>query len=231
MIIISVIGEKNTGKTTFLKGLVSSLASGGLRIGVIKHHYGEFGMDTEGKDSDVLRKAGAVKTAVCNDYKIGLADDGPGPYGLYELARKYFDDVDILFTEGYKKEGAMKIEVHRSGLSSGGFLEENRNNVLFYVSDGPLDTRLPVYGHGDYENCSKAVRAFYKDSSPGVEEGGGVEIYAGGASLPLKSFIAGIFRDVNEAILKNLKGYSENREITIKIKPFRKPEKEGGLKS
>jgi len=228
MIIISVIGEKNTGKTTFLKGLVASLSAGGLRVGVIKHHYGEFSMDTEGKDSDVLRKAGAVRSAVCNDYKISLADEGPGPLNLHEIARKYFSDLDILFTEGYKKETTMKIEVVRRGFSAG-LLEENRNDVLFYVSDAPLDTRLPVYGHGDYEKCTRAVLSFYNDSSSGKEDNGGVELYANGEQLPLKTFIAGFFRDVNLGLLKNLKGYGSDREIVIKIKP-RRQENKGGTK-
>lgn len=48
------------GKTTLITQLIPLLAAQGLRVSVIKHAHHSFDIDHPGKDSFVLREAGAV---------------------------------------------------------------------------------------------------------------------------------------------------------------------------
>ena len=49
------------GKTTLLTQLIPLLVAKGLRISVIKHAHHSFDIDHVGKDSFLLREAGAVQ--------------------------------------------------------------------------------------------------------------------------------------------------------------------------
>ncbi len=57
MKILTVVGTKNTGKTTLVTMLVQELVKRGHKVGTIKHTHHDF--DLEGKDTWKHRKAGA----------------------------------------------------------------------------------------------------------------------------------------------------------------------------
>jgi len=54
------------GKTTLLAKLLPLFISRGLRVGIVKHAHHNFDIDHPGKDSYVLRKAGAAQMLIAS---------------------------------------------------------------------------------------------------------------------------------------------------------------------
>ena len=74
--IYAFIGANGTGKTTLLTKLTSILSGKGLRVGIIKHAHHTFDIDQPGKDSYILRKAGASEMLIgsVNRWALLVAD-------------------------------------------------------------------------------------------------------------------------------------------------------------
>ena len=49
--VVSIVGRKDAGKTTFIEGLIPVFVRKGYRVGTIKHDAHRFEIDREGKDS------------------------------------------------------------------------------------------------------------------------------------------------------------------------------------
>jgi len=73
-----------TGKTTLLLKLIPELKQKGLRIAVVKHAHHNFDMDTPGKDSYELRKAGTRQMVLASPMRTSLIIEHP----VYETARQ-----------------------------------------------------------------------------------------------------------------------------------------------
>ncbi|NGF40766.1 molybdopterin-guanine dinucleotide biosynthesis protein B, partial [Klebsiella pneumoniae] len=68
--LLAVTAYSGTGKTTLLKKLIPQLRESGLRIGLVKHTHHDMDVDTPGKDSYELRKAGAYQTLVVSQERF-----------------------------------------------------------------------------------------------------------------------------------------------------------------
>lgn len=134
--VISVVGRKNSGKTTFITRLIPELKRRGYKIGTIKHDAHDFEIDKEGKDSWKHKESGASEVLIVSESKLALIKDVFDEKDPSDLVKKYFDDVDIVITEGYKKYDLPKIEIFRSDISKGKeplFLDSE--NLLAIISD------------------------------------------------------------------------------------------------
>ena len=58
---------------------------------------------------------------------------------------KYFDNVDLVITEGFKKENRPKIEIYRSNKSNPP-LCQNDKTIIALVTDTDLLVNIPVFG-------------------------------------------------------------------------------------
>lgn len=114
--IISVVGTSDTGKTTLLERVVKELRSRGWRIATVKHDAHSFEIDHEGKDSWRHKRAGAHMAIISSPSKIAVVQDTDHDLTLNEIRDRFVRDVDIIITEGYKREMHPKIEVFRSEL-------------------------------------------------------------------------------------------------------------------
>ena len=131
--VVSLIGRPNSGKTTILEKLIPVLVGQGTRIGTIKHHvHGDFCMDVPGKDTWRHRQA--------------------------ELVDRYFFDMDLVLTEGYKKAAAPKIEVFRSTLHTDP-LPDPDSTLIAMVSDVDVGRNLPCFHHDDISGLAAFVTA------------------------------------------------------------------------
>lgn len=114
--ILSIVGKSDSGKTTLLEKVVRELTSRGFRIGTIKHDAHRFEIDHEGKDSWRHKQSGAVLTIISSPDKLALVADTDRDHSLAELRDRFVRDVDLIISEGYKRESHPKIEVFRSEL-------------------------------------------------------------------------------------------------------------------
>jgi molybdopterin-guanine dinucleotide biosynthesis adapter protein len=114
--IVSIVGKSDSGKTTLLEKIVRELRNRGYRIATIKHDAHSFEIDHEGKDSWRHKKAGANITVISSPEKMAMVADTDHDHALSEIRDKFIRDVDLILTEGYKREEHPKIEVFRSEL-------------------------------------------------------------------------------------------------------------------
>ena len=148
---ISFVAKSGTGKTTLLEKVIAGLKSRGWRIGVIKHDAHKFDIDHPGKDSHRLTAAGADTMLISSPEKLALVKKHTESPPLDELLNTYFRDVDLVLTEGFKKSGLPKIEVHRSERSSTLLCrgEEHDPTLVAVASDAPLELDVPVLDLND----------------------------------------------------------------------------------
>ncbi|MHA7849202.1 molybdopterin-guanine dinucleotide biosynthesis protein MobB [Serratia sp. D1N4] len=114
--LLAIAAYSGTGKTTLLKQLIPLLKQQQIRIGLIKHTHHDMDMDTPGKDSYELRKAGASQTLVANDRRWVLMTETPEqqPLDLMYLASRFDSSkVDLILVEGFKHEPISKIVLYR----------------------------------------------------------------------------------------------------------------------
>ncbi|MDD5757739.1 MAG: molybdopterin-guanine dinucleotide biosynthesis protein B [Desulfobulbaceae bacterium] len=142
--IISIIGKANSGKTTLLEKLIPVLRGRQIRVGTIKHHVHEFNMDKPGKDTWRHKQAGANVVALSSPTGLGIIRETDHDTPLDEIVQRYFDDVDLVITEGYKSGPAPKIEIFR--LAAHDEPLANRDHTwLTIVSDKAMACDLPLF--------------------------------------------------------------------------------------
>lgn len=111
--VLSVVGRKNSGKTTFLEALIPELQRRGYRVGALKHDVHGFEMDYPGKDTYRLREAGADLVAIASPERFALIERLTAPPELDQMIERLAPGVDILLTEGYRRSPLPKIEISR----------------------------------------------------------------------------------------------------------------------
>jgi len=117
--VLGFVGYSGAGKTTLLKQLLPLLRARGLRVGMVKHAHHDFDIDTPGKDSYELRKAGAEQMLVASARRWALmAENGDDREPLLGklIQRMDWATLDLILVEGFKHEPIAKIEVHRAVL-------------------------------------------------------------------------------------------------------------------
>ena len=136
-----------TGKTTLLVKLLPLLVKRGIRVGMIKHAHHDFDIDTPGKDSYKLRKAGARQMLVASSRRRALMTETPGQQEpqLEELISILdLDSIDLILVEGFKHLAFPKIELHRAGLGHPLLFREDRNIIALAADHTPDNRDLPL---------------------------------------------------------------------------------------
>ena len=114
--IVSIVGRSNSGKTTLIEKLIPELKRRGYRIGTIKHTHHAPDIDRPGKDTSRHSAAGADTVMLASSGRVAMIKQTDAE-GIDALAG-YFNDVDLLMTEGYKREPKPKIEVVREAMGT-----------------------------------------------------------------------------------------------------------------
>ncbi|HID29614.1 MAG TPA: molybdopterin-guanine dinucleotide biosynthesis protein B [Desulfobacterales bacterium] len=154
--IVSIVGKSNAGKTTVLERLVSELRGRGYRIGTIKHSVHAFDIDAEGKDSCRHKQAGAHTVVISSPERVAVVKDVEAEESPDSLASQYFQDVDIILTEGYKKQDKPKIEVFRSQMHETPLCKED-NHLVALVSNADLDLGVPRFNPDNVKGLADLV--------------------------------------------------------------------------
>ena len=140
--IVSIVGRSESGKTTLIEKLIPMLTRHSYRIGTIKHTHHAVDTDRFGKDSARHRTAGAETVMLASPGRIAMFK-ATASETLDGLIR-YFEDVDLLITEGYKRENKPKIEVLRAAVGSE-LLCRDDPGLVAVATDADLDVHVPVF--------------------------------------------------------------------------------------
>jgi len=163
--VVSIVAKSGTGKTTLLVKLIAELKRRGYRVGVVKHDAHRFDIDREGKDSWRLTQAGADTMMITSPDKSAMVklhapDEEPT---LEQTVARYFIDVDLVLTEGFKKSTMPKIEVHRQERSPKLLCrgEEYDPHLIAVASDTLMEIDVPLHDINDARGlCDLIVARF-----------------------------------------------------------------------
>lgn len=152
--VISVVGKKDSGKTSLVVALAAEFVKRGRRVATIKH--GTHPADVDKPGTDTYRH-----------YHEGMAGqvlmEFPGGRVLFErteeeadaptLVRRYVHDAEIVIVEGYKRSSLPKIEVHRRSLHKEPLFQAASPEAGLWVAlvtdDDALRAPIPVFRFSD----------------------------------------------------------------------------------
>jgi len=140
--VLCVVGVTGAGKTTLIERVVPALVRRGIRVGTVKHDVHGFEMDREGKDSWRHKRAGAHTTLISSPAHIGMVRDADHDHTLAELTTAFLGHVDLVLTEGYRREALPKLEVHRGELGRS-LLTTAAEGLVAVVTDETVDAGVP----------------------------------------------------------------------------------------
>lgn len=143
--VLGMAAWSGTGKTTLLIKLLPLLRAQGLRIGMLKHAHHDFDIDQPGKDSYLLRKAGAEQMLIASRQRWALMVESPTVEDVSltaMLAQLNRNTLDLILVEGFRHKAFPKIELHRSALGKPLLFPEDAS-IMAVASDTPIETDLP----------------------------------------------------------------------------------------
>lgn len=143
--LLAISAWSGTGKTTLLEQIIPLLKAQGIRSGLIKHTHHQMDIDTPGKDSYLLRKAGADQVIVASNQRWALMVETPdNPLSLMQLAAQMDSStLDLVLVEGFKDEPVPKIALWRRGVK-GEIKDLLDQHVIAVATDEDIELNLPI---------------------------------------------------------------------------------------
>lgn len=211
--IISVVGKSNVGKTTFVEKLLPELKRRGYRVATVKHDVHGFDMDRPGKDSWRHAQAGSDVVVVSSPQKLALLRSMDHDATLPEIGHLIGDSVDIILTEGYKREEAPKIEIHRKEVSSD--LLCSARELVALVTDEKMGIAAPQFGLDDAAGVADLLEERFLSNRGAENE---VSLLVEGKAVSLAPFVRDILTATLTGLLSTLKGIGSLRSIDLRIR-------------
>lgn len=151
--IVSFVGRHNSGKTTVLVEVIKHLKQEGIETAVIKHASHSLAIQPI-TDSDRLFDAGAGTVYVTSpDISIHYSRHY-SERSLFEIYEGISKGVDLVITEGYKKETTRKIEVIRQDIDPKPLQLEN---LIARVCDFHVDHQVPEFTFEQYTEIARFI--------------------------------------------------------------------------
>jgi molybdopterin-guanine dinucleotide biosynthesis protein B len=210
--IISIVGKSDSGKTTFIEKLLPELVRRGYRVATVKHDVHGFEVDREGKDSWRHKKAGAHTTVISSPQKVALIRDVEKDLTLAELREKLIQDVDLILSEGYKKDVQPKIEIFRTEKHTE-LLCTKEDNLVAIVSDKEFNVGVSCFFLDDVKGVADFIE---KKFLKAIKEEG-ITLKVDGSIVPLKPFIRDFLAGSIKGMVRSLKGCEKSKKIEITV--------------
>ena len=158
--VISFVAKSGTGKTTLIEKVIPLLKASGYTVGVIKHDAHRFEIDKPGKDSWRMSQAGADAVLISSPEKVALIENVKEEKNLDDLIAM-LPEVNLILTEGFKRNNKPKIEIYRSEISTE--LISDMNELLAVASDVILEVGVPCYHINDVEGIVNEIIHYIAD--------------------------------------------------------------------
>jgi molybdopterin-guanine dinucleotide biosynthesis adapter protein len=210
--IISIVGKSDSGKTTLIEKLVPELTRKGYRVATVKHDVHGFEVDREGKDSWRHKQAGAHTVIISSPQKIALIRDVEKDSTLDEIRRRWVQDVDLLLSEGYKKDVQPKIEVFRKEKHKK-LLCTKKDNLIAIVSDRKFNVGVPCFHLEDMKGLSNFIEKEFLKSKKEKE----VTLRVDEKPIPMTPFVREFLTKTIKGMLSALRGCETSKRIEIHI--------------
>jgi molybdopterin-guanine dinucleotide biosynthesis protein B len=210
--IVSIVGKSDSGKTTFLEKLLPELTRRGYRIATVKHDVHGFEVDREGKDSWRHKQAGAHTVVISSPKKVALIRDVEKDLTLEEIRDKLIQDVDLILSEGYKKDVQPKIEIFRKEKHKE-LLCTKEDNLVGIVSDKKFRVGVSCFFLDDVRGVADFIEKKYLQP----EREGDVSLKVDGKKIPMTPFVKNFVTSTIKGMLSSLKGCGTAKQIEIYV--------------
>ncbi len=210
--IISIVGKSESGKTTLLESLIIELKQRGYKVAVIKHTSEDIELDTEGKDTWRFSQIGSDVVAISSGKELALMKKLERDLSPQELSRFIAWDYDIILTEGFKRSGTVKIEVHRR--EQGEKLLSSTEQLLAVVTDEPLDVSVPQFSKDEVQKLTDLIENRLLAQGMGDD----VDLLVNGAHIPLNPFTRGFIAETLSGMVSSLKGVKKVKSLHISLR-------------
>lgn len=158
MLTITIIGQKNTGKTSFITEFVPWLRRQGFTVGTIKHTPHPHALDVEGKDSYKHRKSGAFRSAIITPEGAGVFQESSDKEKTTEFVLAQFSDVDILVVEGNLGLRGHKFEIFNYNTDGRTPYAAEDRSIVAVISPLGLKLPCPIITPGDFESILRIAK-------------------------------------------------------------------------
>ena len=213
-------GTSDSGKTTMICEIIERMKE--YRIAVVKHT--PHGIDTQGKDSDRFKKAGAEEVVLLNGESVHFKR-GESLYGVLKSLREY----DVILVEGFKRYKFLpKVCL---GMECDGCVlrDPTVNEVMEYirreVEIERIMDELPNFNCGEcsHRNCREMAEAIYRgeDDFKGCRywnPDAVISVKVNGKDIYMGKFAQDVVVKTITGMLSAFKGVDEIKEVKIEYK-------------
>ncbi|MEW6615412.1 MAG: molybdopterin-guanine dinucleotide biosynthesis protein B [Thermodesulfobacteriota bacterium] len=210
--IVSIVGKSNSGKTTLIEKVIPELNRRGYKVATVKHDVHGFNVDREGKDSWRHKIAGAHTTIISSPQKIAIVRDVEQDLPLDDLRGRFISDVDIIISEGYKKDRHPKIEVCRKDTHEE-LLCSKKDILIAVASDKEFDVGVPCIDIDDVEGIVDII----EDRFLKKKRKSSIILRVNGKNIVLKPFIKDMMIRSITGMISVLKDCEDPKEVEIRI--------------
>jgi len=210
--IISIVGKSGSGKTTLIEKLVPELTRRGYRVATVKHDMHGFEVDREGKDSWRHKQAGAHTVVISSPQKVALIRDVEKDLTLDEIRGRWIQDVDLILSEGYKRDVQPKIEVFRKEKHKK-LLCAKKDNLIAIASNQKLRVGVPCFDLEDMKGLSNFIEKEFLKSKKEKE----IFLRVDGSPIPMTPFVKDFLSKTIQGMLSALRGCETSESIEIRI--------------
>ena len=212
--ILSIVGKSESGKTTLIEKLVPELVRRGYRIATIKHDVHGFDIDRKGKDSWRHKQAGAHTVVISSPWKLAMIRDVDHDAELPELREQYIRDVDLILTEGFKRNNQPKIEVFREEVHQE-LLCRKEDNLVAIASNRRFDVGVPCFDLNDAHGLVDLIEDHFLKGEKGRSSK--MKLLVNTKEIPLSPFVRKSIQATVFGMLSALKGCDSPQSVELQI--------------
>lgn len=246
MKVFTVIGYTGSGKTTTIENLIKEFVKRGYSVGTVKEiHFEAFKMDAEGKNTYRHRQAGAETVTALGYHETDVLYKGA--MNIYDVLKHYNQDIvilegtrnavvpEIVVCGEDKIPELTPLTIAVSGKYSNthsgdyeGMPIINAVTEVERLADLILEKTPPLMYDMDPKCCSLCgtdCRGLLSDILKGkrsysecVLNNRDITLSIDGSDVPMVPFVQNLLKNVTLGVVSELKGYSKNSEIIIRIK-------------
>ena len=227
-VILAVVGNSQTGKTTAIEVLLKGLRKKGYKIGSAKHiPEEEFTIDSEGKDTWRHAQAGAgTVLSVAQDEVAVIKKVNTTNWNLRRIVSEFPEDTDVIILEGFKrvveKDSSIPKLVTAKTVTDIEAALIRYKNILGFISSIQLrkvETDIPFIDTLKEPEklvnlVDEKVAILVKRKREREEK---ITVSINGELLPLGNFVQDILRNTILGMVSSLKGVKIKGEEKVSV--------------
>lgn len=208
MKIVSIVGKKNTGKTSLTVKVIEELTKRGYKVGSIKHSHHTMEMDKENTDTWKHKQAGSqVVVGIGSTTFFNVRKEMDLNRLLFLI--KHLDDVDFVVIEGFKRYNYPKIitspdvrdEYTIKEVDSFTIDQKGIEELADLIEERGHDIVDTLFANNCGFNAGENIAQEIRNGNLGVEELDDVESY-----LSIDGNVVGLNRFVSDFLKQSVMG-------------------------